>query len=581
MDDRMHKGVFFLLVLLLLLWTPGTVRAELQVQADRQQLALDETLTLTITKNGRGSIDDAALQPLANDFRILGRSQGSSMEIINGSISSSSTVTVELAPKRTGILMVPALVSGNESSQPLTIRVDAQAAPRSRSGGEAAMFLETEVDTHSLLVQEQLLYTLRIYWAEEARIGTPEPPQLRDALVEKVGEANYTKVVGGRTYRVFESKFAIFPQKSGVLEIPAPQVQAVVAGRQRPDPFAGFFGQTGEEVRLRGNPERVTVREQAKEYPAGAAWLPTDKLTVGADWSSDPARLKVGEPVTLTIALAAPGLLGAQLPAVALPEIEGAKLYQDKAQVENLHKDGGITGLRKESIALVPTRPGRLTVPEVRIPWWDKGRRQVAYAVRPSRTLEVTGSPVAPGPLGGAASGPSTLPSPVPVAPGAELSPPAGAANISWPWLLVGGGVGVLVLGGWLFTLYLLIQARRQLAVRTAAQGQAEAAQGGREREGFAALVQACHDNDPLRARAALLAWVKSRHPGASVTGAELEKLFPGGGLAEELAAIDRALYGQGTSQWQGGGLLAKVKRFRKGGGEGSGEEPVLPPLYR
>lgn len=580
MDNSMKNCLFSLIIVIALLFAAATAQAELVVQADRTQLSLDETLTLTITKEGRGSIDDAALQPLANDFKVLGRSQSSNTQIINGSMSSSFTLTMELAPKRAGVLLIPALVSGSDTSKPLTIRVDTQAQPKTRTDN-AQIFIETEVDAPTVYVQEQVIYTLRIYWAAEARISEPVPPQLRDALLEKLDDARFTKVINGQTYNVFARKYAIFPQKSGVLEIPPALVQAVVAGRQRPDPFSGIFGQSGEEVRLRTKAERITVREKAPEYPAGAAWLPTSGLTVAADWSGDITALRVGEPVTLTIGLAAPGLLGAQLPVLALPNIAGAKIYQDKAQVENLKSDGGITGVRKESIALIPTRPGSLQLPEVRIPWWDKGQHKVAYAVLPSRRLEVKGGALAAAPVAGAGNLPATTaPSATPET-SAEVAATQVGASSRLPVILVALAV-FLLLGGWLVTLYLLIQARRQLAAQAETRRQVGEVEAKREREGFTVLVKACRDDDPGRARLALLAWAKLRWPREAVrTAADLERLFPGVGLAEQLADIDRAIYGQNAKSWQGADLLAVAEMARKARGAGVGKDSALPPLYK
>lgn len=576
----MKNRIFPLVVTLLLLWGATIARAELVVQADRTQLSLDETMTLAITKEGRGAIDDAALQPLAQDFQVLGRSQSSNTQIINGSMSSSFTLTLEIAPKRAGVLIIPALVSGPDTSKPLTIRVDTQAQPKTRADN-APIFIESEVDKPTALVQEQVIYTLRIYWAVEARIGDPEAPPLRDALVEKLDDAKFSKVVGGRTYNVFERKYAVFPQKIGVLEIPPALVQAVVAGRQRSDGLSGFFGSSGEEVRLRGKAERITVREKAPEYPAGGAWLPTTGLTVAADWSADLTALRVGEPVTLTIALSAPGLLGAQLPVVILPNIKGVKVYQDKAQVENLKKDGGITGVRKESIALIPTRPGSIQLPELRIPWWDKSQHKVAYAVLAARRLEVKGIPLTTPPSAGVGNLSPTVTTPM--AP--DLSAKVVAAPVSGgPGMpvMVLGLLAVLGLGGWLLTLYLLIKARRQLAAQAETQPQADAAAALRERQALAILAQACGENDPNLARLAVLAWAKLRFPREIVrTAADLERLLPGAGLAEQLAEIDRALYGHGQVSWQGAELLAAVEKVRKVGGAGVGKYSALPPLYK
>lgn len=570
----MKKNIFAMLLGLAILCLAPAARAALSVQVDRDQLSLDETLTLTITKDGRGSIDAADLQPLNDDFQVLSRSQSSNTRIVNGSMSSSFTLILGLAPKRAGLLTIPPLNIGKETSQPQTIKVVTRAQPKTRADN-APIFLESEVDAPSVWVQAQLVYTLRIYAAVEAGISEPEPPQLRDALLEKLADAKYTKVVNGRTYQVFERKYAIFPQKSGVLEIPAATVQATVAGRRRPDLFSDFFGTPGELVRLHGRPEKIMVREKAPEYPAGAVWLPTGKLSLAEDWSRDLKDLRVGDPLTLTIGLAGEGLLAAQLPKVALPEIAGVKLYQDQGELQNLPQGGGITGVRKESIALVSTRPGVVELPEIRIPWWDKHQQRVAQAVIPARRLEIKAA--GPG-SGGAGAGLSPAdPNPEPPAP---FEPPQASSRLP---LLLGGACLLLALG-WLVTLQLLLQTRRQLAARAEPGGQ-----GGQPGvlpvpEAFKALARACRNNDPASARAALLAWAEVRVPGQRVRSpGDLERHFPGSGLADQLAGLDRCLYGQvsAPAAWQGGELLAAAERVGSANDRGGAQESPLPPLYR
>ncbi len=51
---------------------------------------------------------------------------------------------------------------------------------------------------------------------------------------------------------------------------------------------------------------------------------------------------------------------------------------------EDRATEQGITGLRSQSIAIVPTRSGSLTLPELRIPWWNSVDAKLEYAVIPA-----------------------------------------------------------------------------------------------------------------------------------------------------------------------------------------------------
>ena len=86
---------------------------------DRSTIAAGDTVTLTIEAEGQhtqGAQPD--LSPLRKDFDILGTSTSQQMQIINGRMSSSASLRVELEPKRGGTLEIPALKDRREDIPP-------------------------------------------------------------------------------------------------------------------------------------------------------------------------------------------------------------------------------------------------------------------------------------------------------------------------------------------------------------------------------------------------------------------------------------------------------------------------------
>lgn len=558
-----------------LLYSSSAV-AQLAVTVDRTQIALDETVNLTITKDGITSLDSDELRPLEKDFLIRGQSQSTSAQYINGTMSSSFTMQLVLAPKTVGNLQIPALMIGKEKSAPIALKVVSQAEPKTRADN-APLFIETEVSVDTVFVQSQLIYTLRIFWAVEASINEPVDPQLDGALIERLNDATFDKIVDGRSYKVFERKYAIFPQRSGVLEIPQIVVQATVADLQpqRRNNVYGFFGSRGKEVKLRSEGVRIAVKEKVAEYPVGREWLPTAKLSIAEEWSQDLAKLQVGESATITIALAAQGMLGEQLPPISLGAADGVKLYQGKAEVQNLKNSDGITGIRKESIALIPTRPGKMVLPEIRIPWWNIARQKVEYAVVPARNLVVSG-----GAIKNNTTSPVVAPATIPEAQvNKALAKTAPREKGFDKFLLLFGAMSL----GWLLTIIWLVKTRHRLAKVTAGGGlTAGNIIAGKEKDAFAEFARACRLNEAFKARKAALNWARSARPEARVqTAADLDRLFPGSGLASLLEEIDDILYSQNEAlvKWHGRKLLESVERIRKT--SSNKKEPVLQELYR
>jgi hypothetical protein len=575
---QMNRNRIIIPVLsLLLIICASTAGAKVVATVDRTGIVVDETLTLTITMEGSSFFTDPDLEPLQKDFKVLGQSQQSRTRIINGTASSSVSWTITLAPRRAGTLEIPPLSVGKDKTAPLAVQVSAATAPKTR-GDNVPIFIETEVDEHSVVVQSQLIYTLRVYWATEIQIIDPGAPNIADALLQQLDDATFEKVIDGSTYRVFERNYAIFPQKSGVMEIPQMIVQINIPSRTSHRNLFDPFGSRGEIIKLRSEGEQVTVREKPPEYPASAVWLPSAGLIIKDEWSQSPTELNVGESATLSLSIIADGLMAEQLPPVDLVEPEGVKLYQGRAEVENIATAAGIVGTRKESIALIPTRPGEMELPEIRIPWWDKKNRKVEYAVIPAIQLTVRGTASQPAGLSSGDVREKTV----------QVVPAPSAVQQPLPRTSLDKAVIVLCIvlaAAWLITLCLLFHARRQLKEHSQFRMKnLEHEKAVKEREAFAAVAGACKANDAVEARAAIMSWAQAFQPKEKIrTFADITRTVADSELVSLLREIDSALYspGQSVGQWQGAKLLQEVTRIRKGRmGKRTMPEP-LQQLYK
>ena len=550
----------FFVVLCLLVLICSTAQGAVTATVDRTTIALDETLNLTIGKDSGSFFSGPDLSPVENDFKVVGQNQSSSTQIINGNVTSSMKWNIVLAPKRAGALQIPAIAVGKEKTSPVTVTVVKQTEPKT-TAVDASIFIETDIDARSVYVQSQLIFTLRIYVVSGIQVQDPGAPRLQDAVVEKLDDTAFDKRIDNRLYRVFELRYAIFPQKSGILEIPQMVVKAAMPGQQRYRGFLDRFGSQGKTVQLRSDSEKVTVKEKPASFPQSATWLPTDSLSIFDEWSRNPASLKVGESTTITIGMAGQGLLGTQLPPIALSEIDGIKLYQGKAEVRNHATGDGITGIRQESIALIPTRPGTLQLPEMRIPWWNKKNSKVEYAVIPARELVITGEEEKSAQALTTPSAPTTPPAAAPQgAPSHETTP----SKSPVPWIVACAALAI----AWLATFFMLLRTRRQLTLATSgAVLREKEALVRKESEAFKILRNSCQNNDPLAARNALMNWAKTAWPKEKVHSlVDLERLVPDMELAPVFIEIDRHLYGRDEKNgpWQGSRLLEAIKKIRK-----------------
>ncbi len=565
----------FLLFLLMIAWSQ-TALAKVTATVDRAKIVVDETLTLTITRDKSSFFTDPDLAPLHKDFKVLGQSQQSSTQIMNGTARSTVSWHITLAPKRAGTLTIPPLTVGREKTDSLSIQVSAEAQAKTRADN-APIFIETEIDAQSVFVQSQLVYTLRVYGAVNMQIIDPGDPDVADTLVEKLDDATFDKIIDGAGYRVFERKYALFPQKSGVLEIPQMVIQVQVPSRRSRRSFFDPFGSQGEILKFRSTSHEVEVREKPDAYPAAALWLPASGFIVKEQWVQDPQNLQVGESATLNLSIVAEGLTGGQLPPIELVEPDGMKVYQGKAEVDTITTATGVVGTRKESIALIPTRPGEVEIPGIRIPWWDTEKEKVEYAVIPAKKLVVHGEVRQPEQTARQDTRQTGARADQEIQ---KAQPPATQAR-PLAWIVL----AAVLAAAWLLTLFLLVQTRGRLrALSHAREENSGKDRAVQERAAFKELGRACRAGDPAGARGAVLSWARAFLPDRDIqTLGDIIRIFPDKELATLFHEIDAALYGAGESprQWQGERLLAQVEEVRGEHRTKKKDKEGLQKLYR
>lgn len=599
-------------VSLLMLITVAQARADgFHAELDRTSIGANETLTLHLSAEGK-STGEPDLTPLQQDFEVLGQSSGTRVNIVNGAMSQTRDWTLELAPRRVGRLQVPSLALGGRQTQPIPIEVRAadQAGP-----GDAPrpIFVETQVEANRPYVQQSIPYRVRILFREQPRRAVLADPEVEGATLERQGEdQNYSEMVNGQRYSVVERRYLVVPQRSGQLSIRGPRLEALMPDTRpgtRRGPFADFGDLLGGQG-LQGVPDlwdqgagrRViehgpdrTLEVRAQPAAGAAAWLPAESVQLSDEWTPSPPRLRVGEPVTRTLVITARGTIAAQLPTLDPGTPEGAKVYPEPPKVEDL--PGAVpTALKTLKIALVPTRAGALTLPEVRLPWWDTTTDQARVAVIPQRTLEVapaSGEAVPPGPSPGvvpSASAPAVAPEGQGAVPGpgpgegTGISGQTAAVGVSeglgggspWPWLALFFALAWLLTLGW--AMHRRPKTKAPLPMTIGHRGESLRAARVRVRD-------ACTTGDPRTARTALLDWGRARWPGQAPAGLGdlAARLDPaGGGCAALLLGLDRAIYARTDEAWNGAQTwqaLGPVLLAQERGAQGPVAGP-LPGLY-
>ena len=378
-------GGRYFIALLLLLITANSYSATLRNEVDRSSLKLGESVELNVVFSEQTMFGEPDFGALEKDFKILSRNRRSQYSNVNGRAVASTRWILNLSPRRIGTLLIPSFKFKGEISNALEISVEKAQASTQHQG--ARVFTETILDKSTVYVQEQALLTLRFYTSIALSNFTIGELALPGAQLIKVAESRYQKDLDGQTYTVVETRYAIFVDNSTTLEIPAIQYSGVIADRSAR--YSGsLFQQRGKQAFYRSEAKQLEV----KPMPSKAAqrhWLPGSGLTLQERWSHTDGTVTLGEPLTRTITITGQSLMASQLPPLSMPNSKSYKLYPDQAQLENAVSNAGVIGKRIESIAIVPTQTGSITLPDIAISWWDTESKAMRETVLKGRTLEV------------------------------------------------------------------------------------------------------------------------------------------------------------------------------------------------
>lgn len=523
----------------LMLWPLMQIAAaaEIQVGIDRNPVNLNDSFQLTFTASDEPD-GDPDFTPLQENFQILNQQRSSNSSWVNGKSSRTEQWVLHLMAKGAGEVLIPPIAFGADSSKPLKLTVtETSDSPQN----DDEIFLEVSATPDKPYVQSQVLYTLKLYRRVQITQASLNEPEIKDALVEKLGEdSTYSTQLKGVDYWVTERKYAIFPQQSGSMTIAPLTLNAEFVSSQRPR-FNGFFNRPTTETR-RVSSKAITLNVQAVPVAFKAdAWLSAESLQLSQNWSDSSLQTKVGEPLTRTIRITAKGSTVGQLPELTEKAgIDGIKTYPDQPLLKEDKQSDGLTALREEKLAFIPSKPGEYTLPAVEVHWFNTKTNKAETASLPSVTIRALDSGV-----DNQSSAAPAITSPL-----ETLSPPSPVPtddnSDSRFWQMVSG---VLALG-WLATLLWLWLHRRSASkpVELVATASKPTLNNSAEK----ALKSACLENKPQAAKQALLQWGKAQC-GADNLGA-LAGFYPGR-LAEEINILNRLLYSGHTQHWQGQSL--------------------------
>lgn len=397
----MRKLIFLLLLVIAALPMQAKNGATLTADAPEVVVSGDQ-FRLTFTVNTQKVKD--FLAPSIKGFDVLmgpTRSQQSSTQIINGKVSSSSSITYTyiLMAGKEGTYTIPAAsieVDGEKVfSNALTIKVlppdqtagNSQAnqggGGSSSSRGQLAgsritdkdLFITATASKTTVYEQEAILLTYKVYTSVNLRQLMEDMPDMKGFQMQEIQlpqQKQYSmEHYNGRNYNtIIWRQYVLFPQQTGKLEIPAVTFDGVVAQQTiSDDPFDAFFNGGGYiEVKKKIVAPKVVIN--VKPLPVKPANFSGGVGEFTMTSSINAKEVKTNDAVTIKLTIKGAG----NMKLITSPEVkfpEDFEVYDPKVTNNFDVSRAGLSGTQTIEYLAIPRHAGNFTIPPVEFVYFD------------------------------------------------------------------------------------------------------------------------------------------------------------------------------------------------------------------
>ena len=410
----MRKVILFFILISTVM---GAWANEIKFSANAPDVVVSgDQFRLTFTINSQKVRDFRA--PSIKGFDILmgpSRSTQSSTQIVNGNVTSTSTITFTyiLMAEKEGTYTIPGATIVAEGNNYTSNSVEIKVLPSDQSAGSGSgnasssrnqansgkitdkeLFITATANKTTAYEQEAILLTYKVYTQvnlTQLYSDTPdlkgfhtqevELPQQKTFTLEHYNGSNYNTTIW--------QQFVLFPQKSGKLEIPSVTFEATVSQMvASADPFDAFFN-GGSYVNIKKNLVTPKLVIDVKELPEGK---PANfsggvgEFTISS--SINTQELKTNDAVTIKLVISGTG----NMKLINTPEIgfpQDFEIYDPKVENKFNLTRNGLAGSKVIEYLAIPRHAGNYTIPPVEFSYFDLKSKSYKTLKTESYTLNV------------------------------------------------------------------------------------------------------------------------------------------------------------------------------------------------
>ncbi|MGP1539623.1 BatD family protein [Bacteroides pyogenes] len=336
--------------------------------------------------------------PSIKGFEVLmgpSRSQQSSTQIINGNMTSTSSITYTfiLMATAAGEYSIPGasvIADGNQLvSNSIKIKVlpqeeggnrgQASETARSSSVSNQDLFITATASKTNVYEQEAFLLTYKIYTREpNLQLNNAKLPDFKgfhSQEIEMPANARWSQEhYNGRNYSTaVYRQFVLFPQQSGKLFIEPAQFQMTIGKAvQSDDPFEAFFNGGSNILEIKKN--IVTPRISIDVHSLPANNKPANftggvgEFSISSSINNE--KLKTNDALTVKIVISGTG----NLKLISNPEVKfpnDFEIYDPKVDHQVRLTREGLTGNKIVECLAIPRHAGTYKIPAISFSYFD------------------------------------------------------------------------------------------------------------------------------------------------------------------------------------------------------------------
>ena len=344
-------------------------------------------------------------------------SQQSSIQMVNGHTSSSSSITftfIICANKAGTYTISPASVRvGGKTVTSESAKITVSGAAHNSNGANRMhddnedqhqmrpagskisgndLFIKVSANKNRVHEQEPVLLTYKVYTLVDLYQLEGDMPDLTGFHTQEIPlpqQKNYhVENVNGRNYRcVTWSQYVMYPQMTGKLEIPSITFNGTVVQQNRNvDPFEAFFNGGSGYVEVKRSIKAPGITIQVDPLPARPANFSggVGKFNITAQLNKEDVR--ANDPISLRVIVSGTG----NLKLIKQPVVDFPKdfdKYDPKITDKTKLTQNGVEGSMIYDFLAVPRNHGKYTIPPVEFVYYDIGAN--AYKTVKTQPFEI------------------------------------------------------------------------------------------------------------------------------------------------------------------------------------------------